>query len=332
MNKPSLKAIHAVLITAMIATIIAALSVGSGDLSNIVYGDIYLSLRATRLAAASLAGAGLAVSGVLVQGLFRNPLASPSILGTTAGAILGGQISLLVFELALSASLASSVPPEMILPFGCMAGALASLLVLLSLLRGRHSLFVVLLIGFILSSLFLSLGSFVMAMAQESWEIGRAVVAFSLGTVIGASRAAVLFAAPFILVGTLAAFGWGRALDVLLSGEEEAATLGVDVQRVRIWVAVWVSVLVGAAVSVGGSIGFVGLVVPHALRPFTGVHHRRLLPAAALLGAIFVVACDVITRVVPSRSPVPLGVVTGVVGAPTFLYLLLRTHRGVDRV
>jgi iron complex transport system permease protein len=329
-NKPSIHSVHAALLIAMIAVIFASLCVGYGDLGDADYGDVYLSLRATRLGAAALAGAALAVSGVLVQGLFRNPLASPSILGTGAGAMLGGQVSLLAFELARAATV-SSVPPEMILPFGCMAGALASLFVLLALLRGDPSLFVVLLMGFVLSSLFLSLGSFVMAMAQESWEIGRAVVAFSLGTVTGASGAAVLFAAPLVLVGVGAAFAWGRSLDVLLSGEEEAATLGLDVRSVRAWVAIWVSVLVGAAVSIGGSIGFVGLVVPHALRPFTGVHHRRLVPASALLGAVFVVACDVITRLVPSRSPVPLGVVTGVVGAPTFLYLLLRTHREGDR-
>lgn len=306
---------------------IAAMTIGAGSLADPARRELYLALRATRLAAAILAGAGLAVSGVVVQGLFRNPLASPFVLGTSGGAMLGGQLALLGFTLLGGARVFPFVSSEMVFPVGSVFGAFVSLLLLLSLIRGSSSLLVVLLTGFILSSLFLSLSGFVTAIAQETWELGRAVVAFSLGTVSGTSRDAVLLAAPMTLVGCLAAYGWGETLDVLLSGEEEATTLGVDVGPVRLWSAVWVSVLVGAAVSLGGSIGFVGLVVPHALRPFTGVEHRRLLPAAAILGAVFVALCDVTARLVPARSEVPLGVVTGLIGAPLFLALLLRAYR-----
>ncbi len=327
MNRPSLLRVHAVLFVLLGVAVAAALTVGAGSLDDDARRDVYLALRGARLGAALLAGAALAVSGVLVQALFRNPLASPSVLGTSSGAMLGGQLALLGFATVRDVQSFAFVSSEMILPVGCMLGALIALLFLLYLVRGDTSLLAVILTGFILSSFFLSLSGFVTAVAQETWELGRAVIAFSLGTFSGASTDALLFAAPMILGGFRAAYGGAPTLDVLLSGEEEATTLGVDVRAVRLWTAAWVSVLVGAAVSLGGSIGFVGLVVPHVLRPFTGVDHRRLLPAAAVLGAIFVALCDVAARIVPSRSEVPLGVVTGLIGAPVFLHLLVRSYR-----
>ena len=124
-----------------------------------------------------------------------------------------------------------------------------------------------------------------------------------------------------------AAWAWGRELDLFLSGEDEAASLGVDVPRVRRWVVVWAATLTAAAVALGGNVTFVGLVVPHALRPLFGVTHRRLVPAAAFAGGVFVVACDVLARLAPGPAELPLGVVTGLVGAPVFLSLLIRAGR-----
>jgi iron complex transport system permease protein len=116
---------------------------------------------------------------------------------------------------------------------------------------------------------------------------------------------------------------------LLLSGEDEAASLGVDVHAARRWTVIWSAALTGAAVSLGGNIGFVGLVVPHGLRTLLGAEHRRLIPAAAIGGAAFVVACDVLARAIPARTELPLGVITGLIGAPIFLVLLLKTWRGV---
>jgi len=267
----------------------------------------------------------LAVGGVVVQGLFRNPLASPSVLGTTAGASFGGQVALLVY--GLSGVGASFVVPEMIVPIGCFVGALGALAVLLLFLRITQDLLALLLTGFVLSALFLSLSAFVTSIAQETWELGRAVVSFSLGSVSGTGPRQLAFALPLIVAAVVACWFWGRALDLLLSGEEEAQSMGANVGAVRWWSAIWVSVLVAGAVSVGGNVGFVGLVVPHMLRPFAGTKHRRLIPAAALAGGVFLVACDVIARLVPSRSEIPLGVVTGLIGAPLFLLLLIRLRR-----
>ncbi len=301
----------------------ASLFVGAGDLSDPELRATLVRLRSARLAAASLAGAALAAGGVMVQGLLRNPLASPSILGTTAGASLGGQLVLV----AVPSVGVGALPHELLVPVGCLLGAGVSLAVLLGLLHVTDDLLVLVLTGFILSSLFLSVSGLLTSLAQDDWALGRAVVAFSLGGVSGVGWRSVRLALPLVVVGVVACWGWGKPLDLLLSGEEEARSLGVETGRVRWWTATWVSVLVAGAVSVGGNVSFVGLVVPHALRPFAGVDHRRLLPAAVVAGATFTALCDVLTRVLPARGEVPLGVVTGLVGAPVFLVLLLRSRR-----
>lgn len=314
------------LLVALLCVGAAALLVGTGDLSNARLAWTYLELRGARFAAAFLAGAALAVGGAVVQGLFRNPLADPSILGTTAGASLGGRIALLLSQSLAGASL-GIVSPEMLLPIGCLLGALVALALLLAVQRAGDDLVVLLLTGFLLSSLFASLGAFATSFAQERFELARAMLDFSLGGVSGVGLKRVLLAAPLAIAGLVAATLWARPLDLMLSGEDEARSLGVDVAEVRRACILWTAVLTAAAVSVGGTVGFVGLIVPHALRPFVGVGHRALIPASALGGGTFLVACDVLTRVLPTRTEVPLGVVTGLIGAPLFLVLLLRTRR-----
>jgi len=316
-------------LAALLAAVVAgALLLGQGNLGDPALERTLLELRATRVGAAFLAGAALAVGGVVAQGLFRNPLVSPSILGTTSGAMLGGQLALLALAtLAPGAVSVAGVGLEMVMPLGCLLGAGVALAILLALARTRGGALMLILTGFILSSLFLALASFVTSVAQDSWDLGRAVVNFTLGGVAGISRAQLLVATPLVVTGLVAAWLWGGTLDVLLSGEEEASTLGVDVGQARRWIIVWVATLTAAAVSVGGNIAFVGLIVPHVLRPWVGVQHRRLIPAAALLGGAFVVACDVVVRTLPTRAELPLGVLTDLIGAPVFLMLLARAHR-----
>jgi iron complex transport system permease protein len=318
---------YLILTMLLLAAVAAALLIGQGNLSDPTLKTTLLELRGTRVGAAFLAGAALAVGGVVMQGVFRNPLVSPSILGTTAGAMLGGQVALLALALFVPASARFAARAELVLPLGCLLGAALALAIVLVFCRERTSSLVLILTGFILSSLFLSLGGFLTSLAQDSWDLGRAVLAFTLGGVGGVSRGQVLIATPLVVVAVGASWMWGRTLDVLLSGEEEASTLGVSVGEARRWTIVWVAVLTAAAVSVGGSVAFVGLIVPHVLRPFVGVLHRRLVPAAALLGGTFVVACDLLARSLPSRSEIPLGVITGIIGAPVFLALLARSYR-----
>jgi len=324
---------HSLVIVAAASVLLVAASllVGRGDLGNDTLLGTFLELRATRAAAAFLSGAALAVGGVVLQTLFRNPLVDPSILGTTAGASLGGQLAIVAFHLVPDWVRPAFLVPEMVLPIGCLAGALLALVLLLAVLRRTRSELAVLLTGFLLSSVFLSLGALIVSLAQDSFELGRAVIAFTLGGVGGTGLGHVLLGLPLIVATIIALWCWSRPLEVLLSGEDEATTLGVDVPRVRFWTVVWVAVGTSAAVAICGNLGFVGLIVPHALRPLVGIGLRRLLPAAALAGGTFVVLCDVAVRAAPVRGELPLGVITGLVGGPLFLMLVLRSQREAAR-
>lgn len=315
------------LIAAVLIACALSLAIGHGDLADSSLRGVFLRLRGARMAGALLAGSALAVAGVLVQGLFRNPLASPSVIGTSAGASLGGRIALLGTQWWLLSGRSPWLAPELLLPLGCVLGALGALALLFAVAEVKDDIVVLLLTGFLLSALFVSLEGFVTSLAQERWELSRAVLSFALGDVSGVGPRQLWLALPLVGVGVILAWSWSDPLDLMLSGEEEAASLGADVQSVRRWVVVWTAILTAAAVAIGGNVGFVGLIVPHALRRFVGLGHRRLIPAAALGGGAFVVACDVLSRVLPGRSEVPLGVITGILGAPTFLWLLLKHRR-----
>jgi iron complex transport system permease protein len=323
------KQVLALLCLTSVGSFALNLLLGASSLFDAALFDTVLSLRVARGLVAYLAGASLSVAGVLAQGLFRNPLASPDVLGTTAGASCVGKLSLLLLSTGMLAPLRAHVAPELLLPLGCLAGALIALVVLLAIARRAPDPVVLLLAGFLLSSLFLSFGSLVTSLAQESWELGRAVIAFALGSVTGAGMRQVAIILPITLVGTVSAMLWARPLDLLLSGEDEARVLGLDVRRARRWCIAWTALLTAGAVAVGGNLGFVGLVVPHGLRLAVGVAHRWLLPAAALGGGSFVLTCDVLARALPARTEVPLGVVTSMIGAPVFLALVLRSRREV---
>jgi iron complex transport system permease protein len=319
--------VYAALLAAVIGVSALSLAVGHGDLADPELRGTFLRLRAQRLCGAFLAGSALSVAGVLVQGLFRNPLASPSVIGTSAGASLGGRVALLATEWLLIHGVAPWLPPDVLIPAGSIAGALAALALLFVVAQVKDDLVVLLLTGFLLSALFVSLEGFVTSLAQERWELSRAVLSFALGDVSGVGTRHIALALPLVALGVVLAWSWSVPLDVMMTGEEEARSLGAEVDVIRRWVVVWTAILTAAAVAIGGNVGFVGLVVPHALRPFVGLTHRRLIPAAALGGGVFVVACDMLCRVLPGRSEVPLGVITGLVGAPTFLWLLLKHRR-----
>jgi iron complex transport system permease protein len=327
-DRSSLKATYAALGVLTVAACAAGLFVGHGSLGDAALRETFLRLRGYRMAAAFLAGASLAVSGVAVQALFRNPLADASIVGTTAGASLGGELAM--FGYSMLTIRLGRIVPEMVVPIGCLGGALVSLALLLAVVRRGRGPLVVLLTGFILSMLFVAANGLLTAVAQDSWEIARALISFALGGVSGVGPRQLLMALPLFTFGVAALWFWGPPLDLLLTGTNEARSLGLDVRETRRWAVVWVAMLTTAAVSLGGNLAFVGLIVPHGLRPFTGVLTRRLLPASALAGGGFVVLCDLLSRGLPTRNEIPLGVITGLVGAPVFIVLLLRMYRGVD--
>jgi len=291
-------------------------------------GDpVLLSLRVNRTIVALLCGGGLSVAGVVVQTLFRNPLASPEVLGTTSGATLGAHVALLICVFALGGGGAFGIQPEMLIPLGATLGACGSLAVLLGIVSLHEGSLSLLLTGFALMMLFEGTSSFLTSVSQEAWELNRAFNALSLGDISASGMHQVLLVAVMTLGGVAPIFLYAGTLDVLLSGDEEACTLGVDVRQVRFWLVLWVALLTAGAVAVGGGVGFVGLIVPHALRPYVGQRHRFLLPSAFTGGGGFVVLCDVLCRIAPLRTAIPLGILTDMIGAPIFLHMLLRHMR-----
>lgn len=315
------------LLLALALAAVGSMLMGPRDFSRPELQDAVLRLRAYRTLAGALAGAGLGMAGVLVQGLFRNPLASPSILGTSSGAGLGGMLALFLGQYLVAQELVSPDLLELGVPLGCCLGAGASLVLLLVGLGLSPSTLGLLLGGVILSSLFASIGSLLTSLSFSTPHLGRALVTFSMGGLGSVGLGHVCLAAPMVLVGGLMAWRWARPLDLLLTGEQEAQSLGLEVGNLRRWVVIWVAVLTASAVAVGGNLTFVGLVVPHMLRPFVGVRHRGLLVGSALGGASFVVLADLVTRATPPGIELPLGVVTSLVGAPLFLTILVRSQR-----
>lgn len=313
-----------VLLMALLALTGLSLLVGVGDLSDATWGCTFLKLRGLRILAACLVGSGLAIAGVVMQGLFRNPLADPGVIGTSAGAVLGGMLTVLISFLVGSGGWFS---PVILLPIGCVGGGLLSLWLVLLVAKRSSDNLSVLLAGVVLGMLFASVGAALNAWAQRDYDLARSLMAFSFGSIDAKGLEHLLLATPLVLGGVWASWRWAPCLDVLLSGEEEAASLGVDLARSRRWLIVWATLPVAGAVAVGGGIAFVGLVVPHLLRGLVGPLHRGLLPCAAIGGAIFVLACDVLARSLPTQGEIPLGVISGLIGAPLFLYLMVSTRR-----
>jgi iron complex transport system permease protein len=304
--------------------VLASLYAGRGTLTGSALDATFFELRLQRTLVAFLAGAGLAVGGVALQGLFRNPLASPSILGTESGAMLGGELMLALVYVSVRGHAPFDLPGEMLMPIGCVLGALLALVTVLALTPLRGSVVGLLLTGFLLSMMFLSLSSLLKSLIQESWQLLRVMSVLSAGSLSGAGPKQTALAGVLVIGATLPAWLWSRELDVLMSGEDEASSLGVDVGRLRIWIVIWTALLIAGPVAVGANVAFVGLIVPHALRRLFGHAHQILIPAAFVGGGTFLLGCDVLCRVLPLRHEVPLSVVTALLGGPLFLRMLAK--------
>lgn len=278
------------------------------------------AIRLPRVVLGALVGAGLAVAGAAMQGLFRNPLADPGLLGISSGAALAAAMSVVLGVHAFG--LYS-------LPLAAFAGSLVSTAViyLLSQRGGRVSVPTMLLAGIAVNAL-CGAGTGLMTFLATDEQL-RTITFWQLGSLGGATWPAVLSAAPLLLLGTLLLPLLARPLDALMLGESGAAHLGIPVQRVKWVIVTLVALGVGAGVAVAGGIGFVGLVVPHLLRLVMGPGHRTLLPASALLGAALLVLADLLARTIVIPAEVPIGIVTALLGAPFFLYLLRRGQREV---
>jgi iron complex transport system permease protein len=289
---------------------------------------VLLDIRLPRLAMGLLVGAALAVSGALMQGLFRNPLADPGIVGVGAGAGLGAILAIVLGGL-LPASLVALTGNQLV-PFAAFLGGWGATLLLyrVSTRQGRTSVATMLLAGIALGALAGALSGILVYIADDQQL--RDLTFWGLGSLAGASWAKVFTAGPMILLAIGAALCLGRGLNGLALGEATAAHIGIDVQRMKSIAILAVAAATGAAVAVSGGIGFIGIVVPHLLRLASGPDHRTLLLNAALLGATLLILADVIARVVIAPAELPIGIVTAVLGAPVFLWILLRRRGLVD--
>lgn len=286
---------------------------------------VLLSIRLPRVLLAILVGAGLGVSGAAMQGLLRNPLADPSLIGISSGGALAAT-AVFVLSDALAWNL-SAYPGMFALPTAAFVGGLITTIAVykLSQVSGRMVIGVVLLAGIAINAIAQAFSSLLTFYATDT-QI-RSITFWRLGSLGGATWLSVAVIAPFILIPVAGLTIQSRALNAFLLGESEAFHLGVRVERVKRIVIVLVAMAAGASVAVTGIIGFVGLVVPHMLRLMSGPDYRRLLPGSALLGAIVLLAADLIARTLVIPAELPIGIITALGGAPFFLYLLLRDRK-----
>lgn len=295
------------------------LGISLGGQWNEAQEAIVWQLRLPRVLGAAVVGAALSAAGVLFQGLLRNSMADPYLLGTSGGAALAATIALLL-------PVSASVLGFTLVPVAAFAGALFAVLLVYQVARigPRTPITTLLLAGFAASSLMAAAMSFLMLLNQNTLQ---RVVLWTMGGVSASGWDTLVIVVPLIFVGAVAGYMLANDLNAFLLGEEQAATLGVAVERHKFMIMVIAALLTGAAVAISGLVGFVGLVVPHVVRLLLGPDHRLLLPASFLSGAIFLVLADLVARMVMAPSEVPLGVVTALIGAPFFIYLLRRSKR-----
>ncbi|MCL8382678.1 FecCD family ABC transporter permease [Xanthobacter aminoxidans] len=271
-------------------------------------------LRLPRAILGAAVGFSLGLTGAALQGLMRNPLADPGVVGVSGAAALGAVIA---FYFGFSASFALA------LPLGGLMGAAAATAVLLALAARGAGTVMLILAGVALSSLAGALTALALNLAPSPYA-ALELVFWLMGSLADRSLVHVALALPFMVVGWGLVLATGPALDALTLGEDAAESLGFPLRRVRLLVIGGTAAAVGASVAVAGAIGFVGLVVPHLVRPLVGHRPGRLLAASGLAGAALTLGADIVVRLVPTRPELQLGVVTALIGAPFFLFLLAR--------
>ncbi len=286
--------------------------------------SVFFQLRLPRVLMSGLTGAVLGVSGTLMQGLFRNPIVEPGLAGTSAGAAFGAA---LIFVLGGSALAFTTVLGALAVPVLAFAGGMAATMIVyrVSSSFGKVNVFTLLLAGIAVNAVCTAGTGFLSYIARDPQA--RNITFWNLGTFTtadwrGVTLVAVCFALCFVL-----ALRSGKSLNALMLGEDEAALLGIDPRRLIIRLLLVNTVMVAAATAMVGVIAFVGLVVPHALRMLRSADYTFLIPASALLGAVTMEAIDVVARVIIPPAELPVGIITAVVGAPVFLWILLREQR-----
>lgn len=315
--------------TLLIVSIWCGVSIGSVNIplevlwnkaADETAANILWKIRMPRVVLAGLVGASLAIAGAAFQGLLKNPLADPYTLGVSSGASVGAVMTLF-FGLSIP------VVGVYALPTFSMIGAILTMVAVMSFARlVDHSLKMetLILTGVIFSSF---LGSLISLMVALTGEELRQIIGWLLGSVSMRGWPYVQMIAPFVVIGFVILWTQRRELNALLYGEDRAKHLGVNVKRSKYLILAGGSMLTGAAVAVSGTIGFVGLVVPHMTRMIWGSDHRHLLPLSFLNGATLLILCDLVARTIIMPRELPIGVITAFIGAPVFSYIFYKQRR-----
>ncbi|WP_421701245.1 FecCD family ABC transporter permease [Aliiroseovarius sp.] len=290
-----------------------ALFVDTGTPLTLVMREI----RLPRALLAALVGAGLGLSGAAMQGYLRNPLADPGLIGVSGSAALGA-------VLAIQTGFAGVI--ALGLPLAALGGALIGVFLVLLLAGPRGASITLILAGVAVSSLAGALTSLVLNLSPNPFAANE-IIFWMMGSLADRSLDHLWLALPFFVLGALLLLGLGRGLDALTLGEDAAEAMGINLTRLRLLLVLGVASIVGSATAVAGAIGFIGLVVPHILRPFVKARPSALLWSSALGGAILLLAADIAVRVVLPARDLKLGVVTALIGAPLFLHLIYKTRR-----
>ena len=299
------------------------LKVGQTDPAVLTRDQLILwSIRMPRIAISCMVGALLALAGTIMQGLFRNPLADPALVGVSSGGAFAAAFTIVILDRVVSANAAAT--SFEILPFAAFIGSLATTIALYRIAsrNGRTSVAIFLLSGLAIAAL-ANAGIGLLVFVADDREL-RDITFWLLGSLGGATWTKVGLLLPFALAAFISLPFISRGLDLLVLGESEAFHSGINVERLKMICIVVVSAMTGAAVAICGVIGFIGIVVPHLLRIVIGPGHRLLLPASAVFGATLLTGADMLARVLAAPAEVPVGILTAAIGAPFFLFMLLR--------
>jgi len=291
---------------------------GHGTAPDLIADRIVWQLRLPRALLAIIVGGGLGIIGAAMQTLVRNPLAEPYILGISSGATAGASLFYLGF-------LPPLISKAISMPIAAFLGGLCAILIVYAVAgnQGRISVTRLLLAGVAVASLMGALSSFITLSSPDPDKL-RSVLFWLLGSLHMAQWTTLIWPAVAVSIGLTVLLVLARPLDGMLTGDESAHSLGVAVESIKRILIVLASLVTGAIVAASGAIGFVGLIVPHAVRSFTGVTHRRVLPASFIAGAIFLLWADLAARTLLPGSQLPVGIVTALCGVPFFLFLLHR--------
>lgn len=283
--------------------------------------DVIWLIRMPRTVLAIAVGMGLSVIGIVMQAIVKNPLADPYILGISSGASLGATLAIL---LGIGASLGSSY-------IGIMgfigAFSISMLVLMLSNIGGRTNSVKLLLSGMALSSVCSAFSSFIVYITNDSQGM-KNISFWLMGSLAGANWNEISFILPIIFIGTLFFMTQYRTLNLMLLGDEVSVTLGTDLHKFRIIYLIITSLMIGVIVYSSGMIGFIGLIIPHIVRILFGTDHKKIIPIGAILGAIFLIWADVLSRIIIKGTEVPIGILISMVGAPCFVWLMIKKSYG----